>query len=720
MSWTLYLLLVNVYLIIFYGFYRLLLAKETFFVLNRIYLLGASICSLTIPLIKLDWFAKQQLAADFYVQVSQANDMIGGASQVLPLENTINWGAIISIIYIAGVLLFAVLLVVKLFKVKKMFRQNTTTAFSFWRKKVVTPNQPQAATINHHEDVHIKQLHTLDVLFFETLAIITWINPIIYLYKREIKNIHEYLADSAVVKYTGDKEAYAYLLLNHSFGVGNSNVISGFFNKSMVKKRISMLYKEKSKRTAILKYGFAVPLFAIALLLSAATVKNNDEINTAANQIKLEDAKNLVEGFKKKSDEIVSNVKNDDGYEQFYKFLRDNLKYSREAQANNIQGNVVANFIIDDKKMTSITIKPALGYGIEEGIKNVLKTFSPDIFSNGKYSIKIEHRLDGSGTKLLNEKAQTESGYIELKTITIMGFSSNTDDKIYSFVSLETPPKFPGGIAQFYKFLSANIKYPEKAIEANISGNVFVSFTVEKDGALTDIKVNRSLGHGTDEEAKRVLSLSPKWIPGSQLGKTVRVKYNLPIKFARTNKSVNLKGMPAINSDKKPLYIVDGEERNDVNAIKPSDILSVNVLKDAGATDKYGEKGKNGVIIITMKSLANNDVKTEDNTVYSFVSMENPPSYPGGIDAFYRFLSSSIKYPKKAYDDKIQGNVFVSFVVEKDGSLSNIKVDRPLGHGTDEEAVRVLSLSRRWNAGMQQGKPVRVKYNIPIKFSLKK
>jgi len=111
-------------------------------------------------------------------------------------------------------------------------------------------------------------------------------------------------------------------------------------------------------------------------------------------------------------------------------------------------------------------------------------------------------------------------------------------------------------------------------------------------------------------------------------------------------------------------------------------------------------------------------VVVEDNTVYSFVSMENPPAYPGGIEKFYEFLGKNIKYPPMAAENNIQGNVFVSFTVEKDGSLTDIKIDRKLGYGTDEEAIRVLKTSRRWNPGMQNGKPVRVKYNIPIKFSL--
>jgi TonB family protein len=110
----------------------------------------------------------------------------------------------------------------------------------------------------------------------------------------------------------------------------------------------------------------------------------------------------------------------------------------------------------------------------------------------------------------------------------------------------------------------------------------------------------------------------------------------------------------------------------------------------------------------------------EDTTVYSFVSIKNPPKYPGGMADFYDFLSDNIKYPQEASAKNITGNVHVGFIVEKDGSLSNIKIQRKLGYGTDEEAIRVLKLSKKWIPGMQNGKPVRVQYNIPIKFSMRK
>lgn len=105
------------------------------------------------------------------------------------------------------------------------------------------------------------------------------------------------------------------------------------------------------------------------------------------------------------------------------------------------------------------------------------------------------------------------------------------EEPLYSFVTLKNPPQFPGGLSKFYQFLSDNLKYPAAARAKNIKGNVFASFVIEKDGSLSNIKILRGLGYGTNEEAERVLKASPKWKPGSLNGKPVRAQYNIPIKF---------------------------------------------------------------------------------------------------------------------------------------------------------------------------------------------
>jgi protein TonB len=101
-----------------------------------------------------------------------------------------------------------------------------------------------------------------------------------------------------------------------------------------------------------------------------------------------------------------------------------------------------------------------------------------------------------------------------------------------------------------------------------------------------------------------------------------------------------------------------------------------------------------------------------------FISLENGAEYPGGIDKFYSYLSNAIHYPAIARENNVQGKVFMTFVVEKDGSLTDVKVLRGIGNGCDEEAVRVVKASKKWKPGMQNGRPVRQQYTVPIAFTL--
>ncbi len=111
---------------------------------------------------------------------------------------------------------------------------------------------------------------------------------------------------------------------------------------------------------------------------------------------------------------------------------------------------------------------------------------------------------------------------------------SNNDEEqeeAQIFTVVESMPSFPGGDAARIKYLNENIKYPQMARESGIQGRVFVTFVVEKDGSVTDVKVLRGIGGGCDEEAVRVIKNMPKWIPGKQRGKPVRVQFNMPILF---------------------------------------------------------------------------------------------------------------------------------------------------------------------------------------------
>ena len=205
----------------------------------------------------------------------------------------------------------------------------------------------------------------------------------------------------------------------------------------------------------------------------------------------------------------------------------------------------------------------------------------------------------------------------------------------------------------------------------------------------------------------------------------------------------------AKDGQSEPLFIIDGKEcsRKDVEALNPADIESVEVLKDAASTSLFGEKGKDGVIIIKTKNAK--DVEPV------FEVVEKLPEYKGGMPELMKFVAMNVRYPKEAQELGVMGRVIVSFVVEKDGSISEVKaaqngaMPKKEEYKTSEvtvtsydptakedskptfeeveaaakilenEAIRVVKLSSgSWTPGEQRGKKVRVKYHIPITFRL--
>ncbi|HVW94725.1 MAG TPA: TonB family protein [Mucilaginibacter sp.] len=145
---------------------------------------------------------------------------------------------------------------------------------------------------------------------------------------------------------------------------------------------------------------------------------------------------------------------------------------------------------------------------------------------------------------------------------------------------------------------------------------------------------------------------------------------------------------------------------------------TVEELKVADPGQKNLKGDKNADVVID-EPVGNADTKvTEEDPNKIFTSVEKVPAFPGGMDAFYKYLSKNIRYPAIARENGTQGKVIVTFVCERDGSLTDIRVSRGIGDGCDEEAKRVISASPKWQPGIQNGRPVRVQYSVPITFSL--
>ena len=255
--------------------------------------------------------------------------------------------------------------------------------------------------------------------------------------------------------------------------------------------------------------------------------------------------------------------------------------------------------------------------------------------------------------------------------------------------------------------MSKNIKYPVEAHKNGIQGRVIVSFVITDEGDIKDPVVVRGVDPLLDAEALRVIKLMPKWKPGKQRGKAVNVKFTLPITFR-------------LSSEHNQLIVVDGEVKGtDPELIKnftPQNIKSMSVVKGEEAVSRWGEKGKNGVIIIETKNAES--AETEEETFQVFLVVEEMPEFPGGMAECMNFLGKNLKYPAEAQKNGIQGRVIVSFIITDEGDIKDPVVVGGVDPLLDAEALRLIKLMPKWKPGKQRGKAVNVKFTLPIQFRL--
>lgn len=250
--------------------------------------------------------------------------------------------------------------------------------------------------------------------------------------------------------------------------------------------------------------------------------------------------------------------------------------------------------------------------------------------------------------------------------------SASSKDDVLTYV--EEMPSFPGGDIALLNFISQNCKYPLNAQINGIHGKVVVSFIVERDGTISDVKIARSVESSLDYEAKKVVMAMPKWNPGKQNGIPVRVRHQVPVVFK-------------IDSD------IDNNTSQVTNPV--ASVVDIDSIHETN----------------NLASIADKDEP--------FTVVERMPSFPGGDAALIAFLRENVHYPTSAVMKGIQGRVVVSFIVECNGSISEVKVIRSVCRELDEEAMRVVMAMPKWIPGMQSGRLVRVKYQVPVSFSMR-
>ena len=388
-----YIVLANLFLSSFWGLYVLLLKKETFFQTNRIYLLSALLLSFILPTVHTSWFGQSSIVEHIkYSVIAKPIDVF--ASQQTATSH-FTFLEFIARVYLIGIIIFSLYLLIRLLAVKKIIlNSDNQSSYSFFKRIYLSESNSTNQLICEHENIHAAQWHSADILLMEIVIIFNWFNPLVYLFRKELKNVHEFIADEGALKLSGSKKEYAMLLFSQTFETPINNLVNPFFNQKLLKQRIMMIQKNKSQKSALLKYLLAVPLFVLMLTLSSATIA--------------------------------------------------------------------------EKEMVTKSEKAIL-------------------------------------------------------------FPQQKDDKV--FTEVEHEPGFPGGLDKFFKFLQQNIKYPAEARKKKVEGKVFITFIIEKDGSFSNLRVLRDPGYGCGAEALRVMKLSPKWNPGIQNGHKVRVQYTMPINF---------------------------------------------------------------------------------------------------------------------------------------------------------------------------------------------
>ncbi len=633
-----YILKSSICLVGFYLFYRLLLSRETFHRFNRIALLSILLLSCLLPLVEVT-VEKQTEVHQTMMTLEQwlmLADMMNAEStaELQAEEVTVTWIQVALLVYLVGILFFAFRNGYSLLKLGGLLRSGRKeqlekytggkgkvilivhdrdiAPFS-WMKYIVISQKDldeNGREILIHELAHIQNRHSWDLLVADICIFFQWFNPASWLLKQELQNIHEYEADETVIEKGVDAKQYQLLLIKKAVGTRLYSMANSF-NHSKLKKRITMMLKEKSNPWAKLKYLYILPVAAIAVTAFA-----RPEISETAEEIS------------RMSDAL--------GIEQA------SLLFSRLHDISAVKVNDLTA-IVEAKAAKTTEEAVQMSTVLKDTAKPVEVKYIPT---------EVTDKLKGT--------------------------------PLYEVV--EQMPEFPGGgMAAALEYIQKNMQYPESAKENGTQGRAMVQFVVDKEGNVTEPKVIRSVDKELDAEAIRLVKSMPKWKPGMQKGQAVAVKYTMPVLFKleggkKVNSSIVVNSMPtgfSVLGANAPLYIVDGKEVTSsiMSALDANKIESMTVLKGKDATDLYSEKGKNGVILITLKGSEQKPItlSTKSSAVsvpgVNAVYLNNRRSDWADVDVFVD--GEKIELSGKALDEVVSPNEIESINIEKNAEDAN-------------------------------------------------
>ena len=619
-----------------------------------------------------------------------------------------------------------------------------------------------------HEMAHIRLRHSWDVLAVDLALCFWWFNPAMWLLRRELQSLHEYQADEEVLNSGIDAQTYQLLLIKRAVG-SRLHSVANCLNHSNLNKRITMMCKKTSSRWSAAKALLVLPLVAVSLAATATTVyvpcevqdkvteNSVNEQNVVGNEnnypmTKSELRRYLMQNLQNKQN-LVGLIYADvkvlpDGKVVMVKVApASGEKDGMQPLVNEVE-RVLGNAKITERKPAQeVAYRFEISFGSQENGELVWSRVKA---SDDAITVVRWAEVGEASTKIQSQKSEENTPYI----------------------MVEKMPTFQGGdLNVFRNWVQSKIQYPKEAMDKGINGRVVCSFVVEKDGSLTEFDVLQSPDKSLADEVVRILKTSPKWEPGEQRGEKVRVKYTVPIVFSIGNNNVadaNVHGrvidaktkkqVPnvavlikeksiGVFADESGQYIIKGQpegiytliasavgyksaeksvsiapDKNvEVNFELEENVVSLNEVTVSSDTKVAEANAKAAAAKVqeAANAQAAAEAKVAEDGDMPYIKVEKMPTFMGGdLNVFRNWVQSKLQYPQEAMDKGIKGRVICSFVVEKDGSLTDFDVLQSPDKSLADEVVRILKTSPKWEPGEQRGEKVRVKYTVPIVFSI--
>ncbi len=548
--------------------FLLMLRNESFFRFNRVVLLVIVILSLVLPLcdvhfLSLNLFtaeAQENVMVDvgiplYVVDDASVADAGEGMAEETSFLSSVNWWAVAAWIYIIGM---SVTICIKLVQLAMLYRTihrgvlwterkdgvriychaGDITPFSWFRTIVISENdyEENAQVIIRHEMGHIVNYHSLDIILVNICEVVQWCNPLSWILVGSLRDVHEYEADDAVLASGVDAHRYQLLLIKKAVG-SSSYAFANSFNHSLLKKRITMMVSKKSNPWMRTKALYIIPV-ALVALSAFATPEFVAPIEEAVTNIEQEQSP-VLDGIINAlpSSGISSAVESPSIPVTNEQETKGNVRETSETVSDvEVADSSDINLSVVKDGASIIKMASSIGEGGEPAIF-VDKVRCKDISSIAPDAVDHINVIKSAEAikEIYGDKEEYKNGVVEIFTKDGTNKQEqkpvpvSSSNKVFDVV--DVIPSFPGGDKELMDYIHKGIVYPESCLKNKKQGRVLVSFVVEKNGSLSDLKILRSVDSELDKEAVRLIKSMPKWTPAIKDGKYVRCKYTMPVTF---------------------------------------------------------------------------------------------------------------------------------------------------------------------------------------------